>query len=431
MEAVRRPRDGPRGRMFRRKLGAIHGPGPGGMPGRRYLAVAWNEPTMRVIFVNSSRIWGGNEKWTCEAAAGLIRRGHDVLLVGGSPLMAERASSYGIRFHRLRLRGDGDIRGIVMLRRLFGRLHPDAVILTKMKEYWLGGIAAKLARVDKIYFRMGIDRPVKTNLKYRFLLGRVCDKFIVNSESVRDTLLKAPFIRPEKIAIVKNGIATDKAGDVNPELMRSLGVPPNAKVVGATGRLAKQKGFDVLIKAFKNVREKRPDAFLVIAGEGHERKDLKRLAGRLDLSNGVSMPGFVEDMPSFYGGLDLFALPSRFEGMPNVVLEAMAAEVPVVATDVSGVADLIKDRRTGHLVPAENPEELASRIIEMLAGKDHRIELAKRARRLIETDYDIERMIGDLEEVLAEDHGHVRPRDVAASPSERRALGHAPKEHVR
>ena len=386
---------------------------------------------MKVIFVNSSRIWGGNEKWTCEAAAGLMRRGHDVLLIGGSLLMAEKASSYGVRFHRLRLRGDGDIRGIIMLRRLFGKLRPDAVILTKMKEYWLGGIAAKLAGVDKVYFRMGIDRPVKTNLKYRLLLGKICDKFIVNSESVRDTLLKAPFIRPEKIAIVKNGIATGNPAEVNPAIMGSLGVPPDSKVVGATGRLAKQKGFDVLIKAFKDVKQKRPEAFLVIAGEGHERKDLQKLTGRLDLSSGVSMPGFVEDMPSFYSGLDLFALPSRFEGMPNVVLEAMAAEVPVVATDVSGVGDLIKDRSTGHLVPAEDPQELASRIIEMLDSKNQRIACAKRARRLIETDYDIDRMIGDLEKVLVEDHRYVRPRDISAAPAPRRVYRRAPRRQLR
>jgi glycosyltransferase involved in cell wall biosynthesis len=356
---------------------------------------------MRIVFINSSRIWGGNEKWTCEAAAGLGGRGHEVRLVGHSPLMARKAASYGIDYHHLRLRGDGDIRGVALLWRLFAEWRPDAVILTKLKEYWLGGIAAKLAKVNKIYFRMGIDRPVQRNLKYRLLLGKICDMFIVNAESVRETLLKAPFIRPERITVVRNGIAIDGAPKVNPALMSSLGVPPGAAVVGGTGRLAKQKGFDVLIRAFRTVRSQCPEAFLVIAGEGHERKALSKLLRQLDLTDAVLMPGFVEDMPSFYKGLSLFALPSRFEGMPNVLLEAMASGVPVVATRVSGVVELVQDRRTGHLVKAEDPEALAARIIETLNSEDQRKALAERARRLVETQYGIDRMLDDLEKTLA------------------------------
>jgi glycosyltransferase involved in cell wall biosynthesis len=345
--------------------------------------------------------------------------------------MEQKAASYGIPFHRLRLRGDGDVRGVFLLRKLFRKFRPDAVILTKMKEYWLGGIAAKLSGVDKTYFRMGIDRPVQRNIKYKLLLGKICDMFIVNAESVRDTLLEAPFIQPERISIVKNGIATEKAGDADPSLMSSLGVQPGSTVVGATGRLAKQKGFDVLIRAFKTIQHECPDASLVIAGEGHERPDLQRLIHGLDLSKSVLMPGFVEDMTSFYNGLALFALPSRFEGMPNVVLEAMAAGVPVVASDVSGVSELIKDRRTGHLVPAEDPEQLAARIVEVLDSEEQRKALAERALHLVETDYSVDRMLNDLEKVLVENHRHVRPKRISAPPAPKPFVASPPRKQMR
>jgi len=380
---------------------------------------------MRFVFVNSSRVWGGNEKWTCEAASGLAARGHDILLVGQSSLMKGRASSYGIDFRHLRLRGDGDIIGIVRLSRVFKQVRPDAVILTKSKEYWLGGIAARLAGIDRVCFRLGIDRPVQRNIKYRLLFGKICHTFIVNAESVKRILLEAPFIGPERISIVKNGVslngatgtgthsdgahgtgahtqgAAPKAGPrAGREFRAGLGIPPGAPLIGATGRLAKQKGFDILLKAFSVVRERFPDTYLIIAGEGNERESLTKQIDRLGLSESVSLPGFVNDIDAFYKALTLFALPSRFEGMPNVLLEAMAAGVPVVACKVSGVGELLEDGVTGLLVAAEDANGLAESIVEILEDERKRSQLAERARRLVETDYSMDRMLDNLEGVL-------------------------------
>jgi glycosyltransferase involved in cell wall biosynthesis len=377
--------------------------GPRPLGGRG--AARWSG-RMRLVFVNSSRIWGGNEKWTCEAAAGLGRRGHDVLLIGGSPLMAKRAKAYGIDFHNLRLRGDGDLVGVLRLSRRFRGFGPDAVILTKSKEYWLGGLAAKLARVRRVCFRIGIDRRVQRNIKYRLLFGRICDTFIVNAGSVRDTLLEAPFIDAESVAVVRNGVDSDgrpggRGAGPDERLLRSIGVPPGAVVVGATGRLAKQKGFDVLLAAFAQVRRQCPEAFLVIAGEGHERRSLTDEIRRLGLSGSVSLPGFVENMTGFYDSLSLFCLPSRFEGMPNVLLEAMAAGVPLVATRVSGVGELVAEGETGLLVPPEDASGLAEAIVELLSDESLRSGLADRARRMVEAEYSMDRMLDDLEAVLA------------------------------
>jgi len=363
---------------------------------------------MRLVFVNSSRIWGGNEKWTCEAAAGLASRGHDVVLVGQSDVMEERAGAYGLRFERLRLRGDGDIVGVLRLSRRFKSFCPDAVVLTKSKEYWLGGLAAKLAGVERIFFRIGIDRPVQTNLKYRLLFGKICDTFIVNAGSVRDILLRAPFIAKDRIAVIRNGVSLDGVrarsrrpgrGPV-PGFAASVGIPPGAEVVGAIGRLAKQKGFDVLLEAFAQVGRERPGAFLVIAGEGHERKDLARRVKRLGLEEAVSLPGFVEDMDSFYESLTVFALPSRFEGMPNVVLEAMAAGVPVVATDVSGVGEIVEDGVTGRLVPPEDSERLAGALLDLLGDARERRSLRENALSLVRREFNLERMIDELDALI-------------------------------
>jgi glycosyltransferase involved in cell wall biosynthesis len=357
---------------------------------------------VRFVFVNSSRIWGGNEKWTCEASSGLKKRGHDVVLIGGSDLMEERAASYGVPFDRLRLRGDGDIIGVLGLRGRFKRFAPDAVILTKSKEYWLGGIAAKLAGVGRICYRLGIDRPVQRNIKYRLTYGRICDTFIVNANSVRDKLLEATFITADRIAVIRNGVAVgDTEPQVPPGFLSSLGVPDGATVIGAMGRLAKQKGFDVLLEAFAAVRNEFPETFLVIAGDGYERSDLEGRVQRLGLSGSVSLPGFVQEKDAFYSSITLFALPSRFEGMPNVLLEAMAAGLPTVSSNVSGVGELVQHGVTGCLVPAEDSALLAKSISGLLRDKESMEEMGARARETVRSEFSIDRMVDSLERLLS------------------------------
>lgn len=310
-------------------------------------------------------------------------------------------------FSRLRLRGDGDIVGVLRLSRRFKRFAPDAVILTKSKEYWLGGLAAKLAGAPRICFRLGIDRPVQRNPKYRLTYGRICDTFIVNANSVKDTLLEAPFISEDRIAVIRNGVVVDEAGPTAPppKFLRSLGVPNGAKVIGAMGRLAKQKGFDVLLEAFASIKGEFPEAFLVIAGDGYERGDLESRMDRLGLTGRVSLPGFVEDRSSFYSAISLFALPSRFEGMPNVLLEAMAAGLPSVSSDVSGVGELIEDGVTGRLVPAEDSSRLAAAISELLRDEALMASMGARAKQTVKSEFSVDRMVDALEGLLSREPG--------------------------
>jgi glycosyltransferase involved in cell wall biosynthesis len=117
--------------------------------------------------------------------------------------------------------------------------------------------------------------------------------------------------------------------------------------------------------------------------------------------------------------------------MPNVLLEAMAAGVPVVASNVSGVGELIRDRRTGHLVPAEDSEQLAARIIEVLDSEDQRKALAERAHRLVKDQYGVDRMLDNLEKVLVENHRHIRHKPIAAPSGPGRAAAFVPRKQIR
>jgi glycosyltransferase involved in cell wall biosynthesis len=146
-------------------------------------------------------------------------------------------------------------------------------------------------------------------------------------------------------------------------------------VVGALGRLHEQKGFDVLIRAVAGL----PGISLVIVGDGPERQALERLAVDLGVADRVSMPGWTDDATSRLRSFDVLALPSRYEGLPLVLLEAMLGGVPVVASAVGGVPDAVRDDESGLLVPPDDVDALQGALSRMAADPSLRRRLANAA----------------------------------------------------
>jgi glycosyltransferase involved in cell wall biosynthesis len=150
-------------------------------------------------------------------------------------------------------------------------------------------------------------------------------------------------------------------------------------IVGAIGRLEEQKGFDVLLRSLADV----PDATLAVVGDGTERKPLQALAGALGVGERVVWAGWTSDPRAWLPAFDVFVLPSRFEGFPLALLEALLAECAVVASDVGSVAEAVRDRETGLLVPAEDPAALAAAVRQLLGDDGLRRQLGERGRRLV------------------------------------------------
>jgi glycosyltransferase involved in cell wall biosynthesis len=171
------------------------------------------------------------------------------------------------------------------------------------------------------------------------------------------------------------------------EARHVLGLPVTSFVVGAVGRLAAEKGFDLLIRSTRELLTRGLDVRLVIVGEGGERKHLQELATELGIADRVIMPGWQSDVRNYFEAMDVFALSSYREGLPNVLLEAMALEVPVVATRVNGVPRLIQDGRTGFLIEPGDGEGLATALVGLLKNQALRKVFSTAARRLVETRY--------------------------------------------
>lgn len=266
----------------------------------------------------------------------------------------------------------------------------------------LGRLAAKLAGVPLIVSSIrarNIDKP-----RWQFWIDRYTARWtrsvIFNSESVVEFSTKHEGIDPEKAVYIPNGVAPPPPPAVNREtLLASAGVDPSKRVIVSVGRLAPQKGHDDLLRAFAVLAATRPEVHLVIIGEGPARNHLERVARDLDLQKRVTLIGFRRDVRDWLAAAEMFALASRFEGMPNAMMEAMAAGLPVVATQVDGTKELVTDRLTGLAVPAGSPERFAAALEELLTNTVFAQSLGNAARQMMRERYSIERMVDSYDNI--------------------------------
>lgn len=196
-------------------------------------------------------------------------------------------------------------------------------------------------------------------------------------------------VRADQSRMIDNAIDTDqfRRSATIDEAKRRLGWPISRLLIGGVGRLSDEKAFDDLIRSIGEVVKCGVDAGLVIAGAGRERHALEKLVDELGLTERVRLLGFQNDLRPLYEAMDLYVLSSRREGLPNVLLEAMAMETPVVSTRVAGVPRLIENERNGLLVDIGDRKSLTDAIVRALRDEQLRCKLAHAGRRTIEDNF--------------------------------------------
>jgi len=201
-------------------------------------------------------------------------------------------------------------------------------------------------------------------------------------------------------SVVANGVDLARFGP-GENLRQSLGLGARP-VLGVLGRLSRQKGHDILLRAFTELRPLYPECVLLVGGDGELRRALEEQAAALGIGDAVRWLGEVADTPAFFRTLDVAVLPSRWEGMPFVLLEYGAAGLPVVASDVGGVGELIADGDDGLLVPAEDPARLTAALAACLADPDAARARGAALREKVATQHSLERMAQAYVEVVAD-----------------------------
>jgi len=220
---------------------------------------------------------------------------------------------------------------------------------------------------------------------------RRADLVIAVSKSVKNFLLKPLGVIEKKIIIIPNAI---EVNDDNRQLKKESS---SQMLVGSVGALVKRKGHVHLIRAFSRVAASLPKARLEIVGDGPEKQNLLNEIKKLDLESKIQLVGEQKNTEKFLNSWDLFVLPSISEVFGIVILEAFEARVPVIATAVGGVPEIIKNDENGILVPAGDPKKLAKAILYLLVEKQERQKLADSAYKILKERYDWSKIIVDIE----------------------------------
>jgi glycosyltransferase involved in cell wall biosynthesis len=256
----------------------------------------------------------------------------------------------------------------------------------------------------------GRDFPDKRRYMFaEWVLSHFVDKVVAVSEHTARNLMSYEKISPSKIAVIPNGIdgsvfsiALDKQ-----KKRAELGITNKGPIIGIGVRLCEQKGITYLQQAMPEVIKTFPDCTLVIAGRGPLEEILKKEAEALGIMHHVEFIGMRMDIPELLKLFDVYVLPSLWEGMPMVLLEAMAAECPIVATNVGGVSALIKSGETGLLVKPKDFSELSAAITQLLINQELRNKIRKNALKLFRERFEASRMTEEYEKLYIQKHGKI------------------------
>jgi glycosyltransferase involved in cell wall biosynthesis len=227
------------------------------------------------------------------------------------------------------------------------------------------------------------------------------DAEVCVSNGVRDYLGAGGFPR-EKLTVIPNGVEAGRYGPPSPAFKATLGVRPEQPLVTTVGRLHEQKGMAYFLRAAASVRHSRPDCHFLLVGHGPLEDELRRLAEEFRIADRVTFLGFCDDVPAVLAATDVFVLASLWEGMPNAVLEAMAAGVPVVATRVEGTVDIIEDGKTGLVVLPRDIPGLVTAVLRLLEDPTRARALAEAGQAHVREHFPLDAMVRRHEQLYAD-----------------------------
>ena len=362
----------------------------------------------KILYVIDNLEFGGGERVLAQLAETLRDRYETSFACQPGGSLGERLRHIGVQIHPLDFRRQVSPTRIARLMTIIKEEGVHLVHSMGARADFSARIAGRLAGAPVIVstiamFVEGYDIFSLKRAVYRAgnrMSERLCDGFIAVSAAIRKILVENHGIPAAKVVTIHNsGVELDivgPSGHDKSELKRELGLDPEGPVVGTIGRLVYQKAQYVFLHAAAHVVEVVPNAQFLIVGEGPLRPDLERLSRELDLRT-CRFVGFREDIPRILSLMDVFALSSILEGFPQVLLEAMAAARPVVATQIDGVTEVVQDDATGLLVPPQKPVALASAITSLLQDQVMANRLAKAGRKLVEERFALSRIVAEVD----------------------------------
>jgi glycosyltransferase involved in cell wall biosynthesis len=329
---------------------------------------------MRVLHVDSELPWRGGQNQVLLLMRRQRARGDDPQLAApGRGALAARVAAEGFQVHPVGMRGTWDIASVLALTSVMRAIRPDVVHWHAARAHAIGAMAALLAPGPARVLSRRVQFPVRRSPGSRLLYALRIDRIAAISNVVREVLIRSG-VDARKIDVVPSGI--DPAPALDPprraELRASLGAREEHVVGINVSALASGKAHDDLMEGAAIALRRAPRLRLWIAGEGPLEGALRAKQRALGLVREVQLLGFCADIMSLLHAADFFCLPTLHEGLGSSILEAMSAGLPVIATRVGGIPEIVEEGRTGILVSPSDPGTLADAMVEMATRPDLR-----------------------------------------------------------
>lgn len=286
------------------------------------------------------------------------------------------------------------------LRRYLAEQRPDLVQTFLFHANLVGRLAARRAGVARVVSGIRVaERRCRWHVWADRLTAGLVDRHVCVSHAVAQFSTERAGLQAEKLVVIPNGIDSAAYPAAHPADLASLGVPSGRRVVTYVGRLDRQKGLRWLLDTAGGWLHRIPDCELLLVGEGPDRTVLERRRARLGLSGRVRFAGWRPDVPEILAASHLLVLPSIWEGMPNAVLQAMASRLPVLATDVEGVRELLGPGAASQVVPYGDTQALTEKLVTLATDRKLAAELGQKNRARAESQFAIDRMVAAYEEL--------------------------------
>lgn len=369
---------------------------------------------MKILFIITKSEVGGAQRYILDTSVSLAKQGYDVLVAaGGNGPLLKRVKSQESNVETFSLKRlkktPGLINTLFSIREIYNLLkkeRPDVLFLNSTVAGVIGSITGRFYKKARVIYRIGgwAFRDPRPQWQNRIILwlekytARFKDKIIVNCEIDQQLAIKYKIAEKEKIHKIYNGLNIEKLEFLPKDVARKKllsGNYPNERIIGCVANFYKTKGLKYLIEAVHLANTK-----TVIIGDGPLRPEFEKLIKKYKLENQVFLVGRIPDAYKYLKAFDVFVLPSLKEGFPWIILETMAAQIPIIATNVGAIPEIIEDGKEGLLIEPKNSQKLAEKIIYVLEHPQETQKMAYLAKQKLVQQFTLEKMLEETKAVL-------------------------------
>ncbi len=372
---------------------------------------------MKILYVITKSNWGGAQRHVFDLATAMKDKGHDVwVAVGGNGILMDKLEKAGIYTFSIATLGRDispgkDAGSFKELFTIIKNKRPDILHLHSPKAAGLGALAGRLLRVKKIIttvhgWTWNESRPFYERAPIAFfswITMLLSSTTILLSEKDRSQALYFPWVK-NKLTLIPLGIkpptfmSVDGAKQFISKLIgMELGEYNKKTVIGCIAELHPNKGLPYLVEAMSVVVEQRTNAIIVILGDGQEKDSLQLAIKERNLEKHIFLGGFVDNASDYLKAFAVFVLPSIKEGLPYTILEAGCASLPVVATTVGGIPEIVEDMKSGILIQSKNSRELSHALSFMIEHPDERKKYGTALKERVTVKFGIDKMLWMIE----------------------------------